>query len=366
MVNDIVLEDIVLDDEALGLAESLLEIENPFSVIISSDEEAEVGDLVFFGVDLSIGDIGEVKGKVKSCEEIEDELYAIEIEIKALDNRYTEILSLTLRGDSSYEREGHGIQWATGLRQTNGMLATLINSPGGLLNVNQLSKITELAKLGHGQIKLTHAQRVILLLKPEQLETIEPELAQVGLRIGVLHTGIRNIRGCCGALCQFSQNTDGLALSLEIDKALFGRPMKYDVKIAVSDCLRNCMESFCVDIGLIANKGEYSVYVGGAASSVHFKGLKLAEGITPEEVIPIIEKILDWYDSKAKDGERLYKTIERLGIAEAKSLDEGSFAKAAMVFQDESIKENLATNLQRLLSRSCTVKQMKIDLGLVP
>ncbi len=73
-------------------------------------------------------------------------------------------------------------------------------------------------------------------LNAEQLETVQNELESVGLSIGILHRGIRNIRACCGTLCSMSQGLDGLSLSLKINQAIFGRAAKFDVKIAVSDC----------------------------------------------------------------------------------------------------------------------------------
>jgi len=364
MSDKIIIEDVLLDDEELGLADSFVDVESTFTTTISSDDEADPGDIVYFGVDLIIGDIGEVKGKVSACEEIEEDLYRIYIEIQALDSRYAEMLIRTLKGETEYAREGDGVQWATGLKQTNGAMATLINCPAGLLKAEQLAKITEISKQGHGLVKLTHAQRVILLLKPEQLETLEKELEEVDLRVGVLHAGIRNVRGCCGALCQFA-NDDGLGLALEIDKALFGRPMKFDVKIAVSDCMRNCMESFCVDIGLIADKAKkYNIYVGGSAASVHLKALRLVEDVPVSEVIPLIERILDWYDKNAKEGERVYKTLERIGKPLAAERDTASFAEAGSVFAGLEFGEDVVKKLSRALNRACAVKQMQEDLEL--
>ncbi|ETR67678.1 MAG: nitrite and sulfite reductase 4Fe-4S subunit [Candidatus Magnetoglobus multicellularis str. Araruama] len=211
---------------------------------------------------------------------------------------------------------------------------------------------------------MTHAQRIILLLKPEQVATVADELATVDLRIGVLHSGVRNIRGCCGALCQFSQGVDGLTKAIEIDKALYGRPMKFDVKIAVSDCMRNCMESYCVDIGLIATSGKYSVYVGGAASSVHYKALKLVSSIAPDDVIDTIDKILQWYEDHAKEGERFHKTLIRLGLDEANKRQVQIFQQANSVFDGLDIGYDVSKQLTRNLARALTVQQMKQDLNL--
>jgi NAD(P)H-nitrite reductase large subunit len=331
--------------------------------VVSSDDEMELEESVYFGVDLPLGDIGEVHAKVVSCDE-SDDIYILKLEVLELDDRYVVPLTQALKGESDDSESDGGPSWALGLKQTNGTFATLVNLPAGLLTGEQLEKIAEVTKNGSGLAKLTHAQRIVLLLKPEQVATVAEDLATVDLRIGVLHSGIRNIRGCCGALCQFSQGVDGLAKAIEIDKALYGRPMKFDVKIAVSDCMRNCMESYCVDIGLIAISGKYNVFVGGAASSIHYKGLKVASNIAPDNVVDTIERILQWYEDNANDGERLHKTLIRLGMDEANKRNIQAFDQVKSVFSDLDVGYDVSKQLTRNLARALAVQQMNKDLKL--
>ena len=364
MTLKIALEDVMLDAEPLGLAEEFTPVAIPFTTIVGTDEEAVPGEIVYFGAEIAMGDVGEVKGRVAASEQAGD-AFAVSIEVLELDSRFPDLLTKTLRGQTEKAPEGENEPlWGIGLKQRNGAMATLVNCPGGLLTAEQMAKLTELASRGHGLVKLTHAQRIILLLRPEQIESVRDELASVGLRIGVLHTGVRNIRGCCGALCQFSQGLDGLGLSLEIDKALYGRPMKFDVKIAVSDCPRNCMESYCVDIGLVARGDSYAVHVGGVASSAHMKGLKLTDGVKPDEAVAFISRILDWYDVQAMKGERLYKTLDRVGAGERSLPDDGAFSNAAAVFAGFGMEEAVTAHLQSSFHRAAAVARMRADLGI--
>ncbi|MDM8549197.1 hypothetical protein QUF72_03930 [Desulfobacterales bacterium HSG2] len=365
MKNSVVLEEIMFDDEELGLADELLAPDTPLTTVVRSDEKADIGAEVFFGVELPFDDIGEVKAKVLSCEKTDEKNFAVVIEILGLDNRYTRLLTKILKGKSHTDGDDKEYpMWATGLRQTNGTYATVINCPAGLLNTDQLAKITEITKNGAGVAKLTHAQRVILLLKPEQQNTIRDELKSVGLNIGVLHHGIRNIRGCCGALCEWNQGgEDAIKLSLDIDKTLFGRSAKYDVKIAVSGCIRNCMESYCVDIGLIGRDGKYDLFVGGVSSSVHFKALKLTGNVAANDAIPLIERVLEWYENTAREGERIYKTLERLGHSEAEKKKQ-PFAEAAAIFEGMDIGDDISSRLERTLARGYGLLKMRKDLGI--
>ncbi len=358
MTNSIILEDIMLEDIPLGLADELKDIDISFTTTVASDEAAETGKTVFFGLPLPVGDVGEVKARVLSCEKTENGAYTVTLEIVALDIRYISLLTKILKGESIAEERP---LWGIGLKQTNGAYASIVNCPAGVLNADQLAKIAEITRNGAGVAKLTHAQRVILLLKPAQLDTVHAELKSVGLRIGILHHGIRNVRACCGALCNLSQGLDGLGLALELDKAIFGRAAKFDVKIAISDCSRNCLESFCVDIGLLGNNGAYDVYVGGISSSVHFKGLKLFAGMGPEKVIPLVERILEWCENTAQDGERLHKTLERLGFSEAEKKKE-ALASAAALFEHTDIGDDMRSRLERTLARSFGLVRMREEV----
>lgn len=361
-MNLTLIEDISFDKEPLGLTEELNDIMTPFKCIISCDDFAEVGDIIYFAIDLPIGELAEIRGIVLSIASVNSKNH-ITVEIRAIDKRFPNEALKVLQGKiDTTPSGGKSPQWAIGMKQTNGTYATLVNSPAGLLTASQLTKLAEVATKGAGLVKLTHAQRMILLLKAEQLETVEEDLKLVDLKIGVLHKGVRNIRGCCGSLCKWAQNVDGLGLALKIDKALYGRPMQFDVKIAVSDCLRNCMESFCVDIGLLGDKDRYKILVGGSAATSHLRAMKVIDGIKEDDTIDYIKRILDWYENHALDNERLHKTLERIGIeTQIKSPD---FSLITDHFKEFNLGEDTGKFLTGKYYRSLGLQKLRKDLNI--
>jgi NAD(P)H-nitrite reductase large subunit len=114
---------------------------------------------------------------------------------------------------------------------------------------------------------------------------------------------------------------DAINAAIAIDKRLFGRATNFDVKIAVSDCMRNCSESFCADIGVIGADGSYKLLVGGRGSRIPFRAVQAASGIKPAELPDAVVSIVDWYQKTAKPKERLWKTLERLGAADLEGFD---------------------------------------------
>ncbi len=351
-------EDIMFDTDPLELADELADLEKEIKAIICTDEEAEGDEEIFFGLPTEIGEIIEIRARVESCSEIADDEYEITVAVTAVDSTMLKLASDTLLGRIKKSADGEPV-WAAGFKQQDNSYAILANSPGGIISAEQLAKIAEISAAGVGSVKLTHAQRVVILVKVEQVEAATTALESVGMHIGVLHHGIRNVRACCGALCRFAQKTNCKPLAQEIADRFFGRSMAFDIKIAISDCMRNCSESYCADIGLIADKGSYSIVIGGRGSQVPFRALNLISGVKPEEATDMVEKVINWYTANANKGERLHKLLHRLGSAEA--IDTTGLEEYYSKYND-GIDE--FTRTQEQFTRINGLKQLQTELGL--
>ena len=308
------LKDIIVESEMIGLAEKFAPAGGELFVEVETSDELVLNNAYYFGLELSTGDICEVRGTAVEVSGAEgNRVY--KFKIIECDEKYVSLAaaSLSEKSPAAAAKDDDGPTWAYGLKQMNSSYAVIVNSPAGFYTADHLKAIAGIAEKGFGITKLTHAQRIVVLVKPEQLATVENELAAAGLRKGVLHHGVRNVRACAGALCKWSKNNDAISLSVDIDKELYGFSTKFDVKIAVSDCLRNCSESYCADIGFIGLDGEYRAVIGGRGSSFPFRALALAPKIPKNKVVAFVRKFVDWYVSKANERERLCKTLQRIG-----------------------------------------------------
>lgn len=189
----------------------------------------------------------------------------------------------------------------------------MVNSPAGLFTAGQIKTVSEIAAKGSGTVKLTHTQRMVLSIRPEELEEAEAVLKKAGLRTGGRDHGVKNIRACSGAHCERSVNNDAEALCLEIDERFYGFSTKFTVKMAVSDCARNCSESYSADIGFIGLNGDYRVVIGGRGARVPFRAIELIPRLDKTKVVAFVAKFLRWYNDNAQEGERLCKTLQRMG-----------------------------------------------------
>ncbi|MBF0547301.1 MAG: hypothetical protein HQM08_22865 [Candidatus Riflebacteria bacterium] len=360
-MSDIVtFSDVMFDSEPIGLANSFSPLAKPVKIIIEGDSQTEPGKEIYFGLPTPQGEIMETKARVCSVSPIKSG-FSLTVEVIEVDKAMASIAASILSGVQDSSNEGKQPIWGAGLKQTNGAYAILVNSPAGILNSAQLEKITELSKKGAGLAKLTHAQRIVLLMPLDQVEQAGKDLASVGLRVGVLHKGVRNIRACCGALCSFSQNVDAVNLAITIDKELYGRGAQFDIKIAISDCRRNCLESFCSDIGLIGNPGSYRIVVGGRGSQVPFRALVLQESVKVSNAPEAVRKIVDWYEKNAHENERFWKLLQRLGESEVSKYDFTSIQKPLSEIGD-GIDEYARFHDQ--LARLAGLRVLKRDINL--
>jgi len=216
-----------------------------------------------------------------------------------------------------------GIQWAIA-EQANGIVAVIVNSPGGILTGKQVRVLAEIVG-EDGVIKNTRRMTSLLLIPKERVTVALEQLQAVGLRVANLHKSVRNIVACPGkGLCSHSRG-DTLELAKALDEAFYATILPWDFKFGISGCTRNCTGVQCQDLGLMAeSRGKYSLWIGGTESGMSPKhGVLLRKGIPREQVIPVVRRILETYVAGAEEfgaelGEgakaKLYHVLEKTGL----------------------------------------------------
>jgi len=232
-----------------------------------------------------------------------------------------------LHRDSSYQWTGEEVECSSGIHwaiaeQANGLVAIIVNSPGGILTGKQVGVIAEVVG-EDGVIKNTRRMATLLLIPKEKVASALEQLNTVGLRVASLHKSVRNIAACPGKGFSSNSRGDTLELARMLDDEFYGTILPWDFKIGISGCPRNCTAVQCQDLGLMAEpRGKYSLWIGGTESGMSPKhGVLVRKGIPREQVIPAVKRILETYIAGAEEfaeelGERarLYHVIEKTGF----------------------------------------------------
>ncbi len=192
--------------------------------------------------------------------------------------------------------------------------------PGGIIfDFDLLRKMADVAeKHGAKAIKVTSAQRIAIVgLAPEKLDEAWADLGMdKGAAIGLC---VRSVKICpATAFCKRAQQ-DGVTLGLALDEKFHGMELPSKFKIGVSGCMNACAESSVKDLGLVGTPKGFNVLIGGNAGLKPRLADLLAEHVPADEVMPLVDKVIAYYQAHAKKYERMGVMIDRLGLETVKA-----------------------------------------------
>lgn len=201
------------------------------------------------------------------------------------------------------------------LQRDGETFAVAVDMPAGLTNPEQLRRIAEVAERYQvAAIKLTGAQRIALVgLREEQLETIWQDLGMnPAYAVGLC---VRSVKVCPGtAFCKRGLQ-DSVGMGLKLHEKYSGMEMPCKMKMAVSGCPMHCSDAPVRDIGLAGRKSGWTLYVGGCVGPRPRIGDVLAEGLSDEEALALVDRIVNYVKEKGLRT-RLGRHIDQVGLEE--------------------------------------------------
>lgn len=205
------------------------------------------------------------------------------------------------------------------LQRDRETFAVVPHIPGGiLLDFNYLRKIADVAeKYNAKALKFTTSQRLAIVgIKPEDIDNVWEELGMSkGAASGLC---VRSIKICPSThFCKLAQQ-DAVTIGLAMDERYHGMQLPSKFKIAVCGCMNSCTEPAVKDLGIMGTPKGYTIMIGGNAGIRPRIADVLIENVKPEEVLPIVDKIVEYYKQNARKYERFGKMIDRIGIEKVK------------------------------------------------
>jgi NAD(P)H-nitrite reductase large subunit len=186
--------------------------------------------------------------------------------------------------------------------------------PCGVVSPQMLRTLADVAEKYEAQaIKITGATRVAIVgLKEADIDAAWQDLQlDKGAAVGLC---VRSVRACPGTtFCRLGKQ-DALGIGMTLDKRYHSLELPGKFKMAVSGCHLSCSESWVRDIGLIGQKDGWQLVIGGNVGATPRIAQELATGLDDNQVLEAIEKTIQCYRDHANKGERLGKTIDRLGL----------------------------------------------------
>ena len=200
-----------------------------------------------------------------------------------------------------------------------GLYSITPRMPLGNISAEQLAIINGVVQdFGLPGVRVTAGQRLKLQSIPEdKVLAILDRLGPVGEFCKYY------VQACPGsAACRMGMQ-DSMALGARLEEWLNTVDLPCKLKVGVSGCSMCCAESFVRDIGLVGKKNGWTVVFGGNAGKRVRKGDVLAENVSGDGAMAVIEAALGLYGREGKKGERTARFVERVGIERVKAVVPG-------------------------------------------
>jgi len=182
--------------------------------------------------------------------------------------------------------------------------------PGGALTRKMLNDVGELCSRYSFEMYLSTAQNLRLYnIEEAEFEALRDELLALGLNLkGPGRFPLPRI--CIGnRSCNLGQ-IDTMEFSGRIMEHFGGMTdVKPKLKIALSGCPAACSGALLTDIGVVATRQGYDVYVGGKGGPLPKIGKRIARQADEERVMEIIGEVVDYHQVKTSKKQRLSKLV---------------------------------------------------------
>jgi len=196
-----------------------------------------------------------------------------------------------------------------------------IGAPPGDASADQMDAVADLAsQYGHDEIRVTHEQNLVLPhVKKSDLRAVYDGLASAGLATANIGL-VSDIIACPGLdYCDLA-NARSIPVAQRIAERFADFDRQNDVgelKIKISGCINACGHHHVGHIGILGvdKKGEefYQVTLGGSADENASLGEIVGRGLSSEQVIDAVERLIGKYISVREPNERFLDAYRRIG-----------------------------------------------------
>lgn len=188
---------------------------------------------------------------------------------------------------------------------------------GSLFTPEQLAKIGTLTD-SEAKIEMTSFKQLYVQVPADQHDAIKEELELAGLEVnpaGFVTKALIACNFCKGA------EAAGIETARLLNQAIAGIETPTPMKVGYAGCALGTSEPLLKDIGVVKMRDTFDIYVGGEPKGIKAGLAKLlCSGITQDQLVPVITKIIDFYKDNAKGKEKFSKFVERMTLEQLQEI----------------------------------------------
>ncbi|WP_433946710.1 nitrite reductase [Paenibacillus sp. SN-8-1] len=168
------------------------------------------------------------------------------------------------------------------------------------------------------QIEMTPFRQLYIEIPVESQDTVTRNLQSVGLEVNPSGFAIKSLIAC--NFCRGPEDA-GLDIAQKLNLAIAGILTPTPLKVGYAGCALGTSEPLLRDIGVVKMKDKFDIYVGGDSKGIKAPLAQLfLTGLTEEQVIPTVLKLIDYYKAHAKGKEKFSKFVKRISIEHLKQI----------------------------------------------
>ncbi len=186
---------------------------------------------------------------------------------------------------------------------------------GGLIAPKLMAAVNAIAEKYGLTLYLTTVQNLRLLgATEENLDAVKKDLLGLGLKLKT--AGMFPMPKVCVGMpyCNLGV-ADTFSLADTITDRYGDRAgLKPKYKIAISGCPACCGGSMLADIGIVATRKGFELYVGGKAGPLPKIGKRVARGLSEDEVVDAVGRLADFHAANTPTKLRMFKLLDKEGF----------------------------------------------------
>ena len=196
---------------------------------------------------------------------------------------------------------------------TNSIASTRLTIllPAGRLPLAIMGKVNELAKKYQLELYLSTAQNLRLMgIREEDLPVLRGELAALGAQFkGPGRFPIPRV--CIGVRdCSMGIGDPERISALILERFRGREKTKQKFKIAISGCTLACSGVLTTDIGIMATRKGFDLYVGGKGGPSPKVGRRILRELDEQGVVAAVAELVEFHDAHTETKQRMIKLLD--------------------------------------------------------
>lgn len=164
-----------------------------------------------------------------------------------------------------------------------------------------------------GEIEYTPHHQLVVRVRADEPEAIARKLAEEGFLLSPIGD-VAQVKAC--DFCNL-EKAESIPYAEEIHARIGNLAMPKELKIGFNGCGMACYGAVKEDIGLVYRRGKFDLFLGAktVGRNAH-AGIPVAEGVAPDEIAGLVERIVLRYQKEGHPNERFHKFFKRVGTIE--------------------------------------------------